>query len=114
MDTFSKQVLDCTSERDVSIQRNIFNGLSSGVECDQEFVGSENCLYLNIYTPQIDKNLSKKFPVMIWIHGGLYMMGSGNSKLYAIHLQKFYKTKTNKNYCVDFRRNIWYKKMWLL
>lgn len=35
---------------------------------------SENCLYLNIYTPSKGKN----FPVMIWIHGGSFTTGSGD------------------------------------
>ena len=39
-----------------------------GAEGDGEFVGREDCLYLDIRTP---KNKSdKKLPVMFWIHGG--------------------------------------------
>jgi para-nitrobenzyl esterase len=34
---------------------------------------SENCLYLNIYRPK----KSGAFPVMVWIHGGGYVIGSG-------------------------------------
>lgn len=34
---------------------------------------SEDCLYLNIWRPAH----SGKFPVMVWIHGGGYTMGSG-------------------------------------
>ncbi|MBQ9612819.1 MAG: carboxylesterase/lipase family protein [Lachnospiraceae bacterium] len=37
---------------------------------------SEDCLYLNIYTPGCD---DRKRPVLIWIHGGAYMTGSGSS-----------------------------------
>ncbi len=36
---------------------------------------SEDCLYLNIYTPAAD---GKKRPVMFWIHGGAYIQGSAN------------------------------------
>lgn len=36
---------------------------------------SEDCLYLNIYTPVAD---NKKRPVMFWIHGGAYIQGSAN------------------------------------
>ena len=40
-----------------------------GVNGKDFFVGSEDCLYLDIFTP---KNLEKKknLPVMFWIHGG--------------------------------------------
>ena len=34
----------------------------------------ENCQYLNIWTPSIEKDAKK--PVMIWIHGGVYSAGS--------------------------------------
>jgi len=40
---------------------------------------SEDCLYLNIWTPAIDK---KKRPVMFWIHGGAFIMGGGGDKIY--------------------------------
>lgn len=39
---------------------------------------SEDCLYLNIWKP--DK--PGKYPVMFWIHGGAFIMGSGSSGLY--------------------------------
>ena len=35
---------------------------------------SEDCLYLNIYTPGTEG----KRPVMVWIHGGAYLQGSAN------------------------------------
>ncbi|MBN2239264.1 MAG: carboxylesterase/lipase family protein [Dehalococcoidales bacterium] len=36
---------------------------------------SEDCLYLNIWTPGLD---DAKRPVMLWIHGGGFIMGSGS------------------------------------
>jgi para-nitrobenzyl esterase len=45
----------------------------AGREIPGEF--SEDCLYLNIYTPGAD---DKKRPVMFWIHGGAYIQGSAN------------------------------------
>lgn len=45
-------------------------------------IGTEDCLFLNIYTPQLPNNIKKeKLPVMLWIHGGGYMQGSGNRSL---------------------------------
>lgn len=35
-----------------------------------------NSLFLNIWTPEIDK---EKYPVMVWIHGGSFLFGSGSS-----------------------------------
>ena len=53
-----------------------------------EFLGSEDCLFLNIFAP---KNISsdKKLPVMFWIHGGGNTSGEAGSydfsKLAAAH-----------------------------
>ncbi|XP_066111908.1 bile salt-activated lipase isoform X1 [Saccopteryx bilineata] len=39
--------------------------------------GTEDCLYLNIWVPQGKKQVSRNLPVMIWIYGGAFLMGSG-------------------------------------
>merc|ERR1712179_45506 len=43
-------------------------------------LGSEDCLYLNVATPNLDYNLTSKdpMPVMFWIHGGGFVSGSGS------------------------------------
>ena len=38
---------------------------------------SEDCLYLNIYAPAGSRKSRKLLPVMIWLHGGAFMQGSG-------------------------------------
>ncbi|XP_047986322.1 esterase FE4-like [Leguminivora glycinivorella] len=43
------------------------------------FRGSEDCLFLNVFT----KSLDGSKPVMVWIHGGGYLSGSGNDNLYG-------------------------------
>lgn len=62
------------------------NATSFGPECPQLFGSlrtrklgrgvSEDCLVLNIWAPHSDDAELK--PVMVWIHGGAFMAGSGN------------------------------------
>ncbi|WP_333649411.1 carboxylesterase/lipase family protein [Candidatus Binatus sp.] len=40
---------------------------------------SEDCLSLNVWTPTLD---GKRRPVMVWIHGGAFTIGSGSQPLY--------------------------------
>ncbi len=40
---------------------------------------SEDCLFLNVYTPGLD---DARRPVMVWIHGGAFSMGSGSQPMY--------------------------------
>ncbi len=40
---------------------------------------SENCLYLNIWTPA---HVSRPLPVMVWIPGGAFISGSGSVPVY--------------------------------
>lgn len=39
--------------------------------------GSEDCLYLNVYTPKLPSAGSKPLPVMFYIHGGGFIYGNG-------------------------------------
>lgn len=42
---------------------------------------SEDCLYLNIYTPEIQPETL--LPVMFYIHGGAFVSGNGSDKVYG-------------------------------
>ena len=42
---------------------------------------SEDCLFLNIWLNEDDKTAKK--PVMVWIHGGAYVVGSGSQISYS-------------------------------
>lgn len=68
LERFDVPELDCSKERDISHQRDPFL---------LEEVGSENCLFLNVYAPQSKKN---NIPVMVFIHGGGFWFGNGNSE----------------------------------
>ena len=59
----SNQIID-NIENNFCIQRPSSLGGASG---DSDFVGNEDCLYLDIRRPA---NADKKLPVMFWIHGG--------------------------------------------
>jgi len=39
----------------------------------------EDCLYLNVWTPAADRG---RRPVLVWIHGGAFVLGSGSQMLY--------------------------------
>ncbi len=54
----------------------LLNALSAMVVDGEQ---SEDCLSLNVWTPALDR---KRRPVMVWIHGGAFTIGSGSQALY--------------------------------
>ncbi|KRT85101.1 hydrolase, partial [Oryctes borbonicus] len=46
-------------------------------EEEQDIVGEEDCLYLNVYVPAQSDTDSALKPVMVFIHGGTFDQGSG-------------------------------------
>ena len=61
-----------------------------GAACEQPSQGwndsvvasmSEDCLYLNVWTPSIKPKA--RLPVMVWIHGGAFTGGAGTDPLFA-------------------------------
>ena len=43
---------------------------------------SEDCLYLNIFTPTKRASDARGFPVLVWLHGGSSIFGSASQKIY--------------------------------
>jgi para-nitrobenzyl esterase len=60
----------------IAPQNPIPAGFIGGGEPERQ---SEDCLYLNVYSPGLD---NKKRPVMVWIHGGAFSLGSGSEHNY--------------------------------
>jgi para-nitrobenzyl esterase len=52
----------------------------SSPQSSREDAASEDCLFLNVYTPGLRDGAKR--PVMFYIHGGAYNNGSGSSPLY--------------------------------
>nr|XP_031828185.1 cholinesterase-like [Nomia melanderi] len=70
----------------------IFEAVKESSSCIQmdlftdEFIGSEDCLYLNVYVTgnnNATEGKPKLKPVMIWIYGGAYVSGYSDSALYG-------------------------------
>lgn len=58
-------------------------------------VGSEDCLWLNIFTPQLTDE-SAGLPVVVWIHGGGYRYGSANQYTVIMESTVFIFVKRKK------------------
>lgn len=58
--------------------------ITPGIQCPQSFSlsgpgGEEECLFLNVWAPYGDEPK----PVMVWLHGGAFVFGSGSEAYYT-------------------------------
>ena len=84
-------VLDATTPGPIAIQTIDLRPVE--VRTEQ----SEDCLYLNIWTTSVDPAALQ--PVMVWIHGGGFINGSGSAPMYdGAELAKQGVTVVNINY----------------
>lgn len=84
IDRFYYPIVDCLVDRSICIQP----------AAGSFTLGKENGLFLNVYTPA--RNLPQEedgqaaanlLPVMVWIHGGGFLSGSGDSFIYdPVHI----------------------------
>jgi carboxylesterase type B len=69
----------CPQPRNAGRERR--NHLFEGVIPSSTLSMSEfDCLRLNIYTPWVSNTMLSGLPVVVWIHGGGWVFGDGNSE----------------------------------
>jgi para-nitrobenzyl esterase len=54
-----------------------WQGVRAATAFSSSCAQTEDCLYLNVYEPADLKNA--KLPVMVWVHGGAFIFGSGSA-----------------------------------
>ena len=67
------ELLETTEHRSACVQKSGFLNPS-----DETYMGSENCLYLNVYAKE-GLPEDTQHPVMVWIHGGGNTIGSAET-----------------------------------
>ncbi|KAF5278663.1 hypothetical protein FQA39_LY00705 [Lamprigera yunnana] len=68
-----------------NLSGQVVYAVEDGPECVQlgyPVVGVEDCLYMNVYVPQIT-NSSELLPVMVWIYGGGFLFGQNSYSSYG-------------------------------
>ncbi|XP_031348985.1 esterase B1-like isoform X2 [Photinus pyralis] len=67
-------IRDATKHGSICISKDFITGRVSG---------TEDCLFINVYTPNLPTNGDGCKPVMCWVPGGGFVSGSGNADLYG-------------------------------
>nr|XP_022903147.1 esterase FE4-like [Onthophagus taurus] len=69
-----KGILDVTEEKEGCIAPNTYT---------RKLEGSEDCLHLNVYTPEVNTGKTKLKPVIVFIHGGAFLIGNTKTEIYG-------------------------------
>ncbi|WP_169389558.1 carboxylesterase/lipase family protein [Deinococcus aquatilis] len=62
-----------------------------------EVQGNEDCLFLNVYTPR-SATADSRLPVMVWLHGGSFTLGSGSAYDGSVLAEKYGVVVVTLNY----------------
>ncbi|EDS25669.1 carboxylesterase [Culex quinquefasciatus] len=76
LERFGEPILDCSVHRSWCMQLTFPMNI---------VIGSEDGLFLNVYTPELPGDQvesMKRLPVMIYVHGGAFQEGAGDSFVY--------------------------------
>ena len=90
-------VLDGTRESQKCLQPNVLMPTLPLLE------GGEDCLYLNVYTKQPVTGGSSLLPVLVYLHGGAFVVGSCEAMLYGPQIlldRELVLVALNYRYCI--------------
>ncbi|XP_055621114.1 juvenile hormone esterase-like [Toxorhynchites rutilus septentrionalis] len=89
---------DATWERSACLQK-------TDLRVAAVVMGSEDCLYLNVFRPRINTTNGEKLAVMVYIHGGGFFSGSASTGV--LGPEKFMKTKRVILVTIQYRLGVY-------